>query len=224
MQRTTLLIALATAAGAAMAALMLNKAPVPAPGQAFQIPGFGGPDLRGPEAPIQKQNPVPVGTKTPATLEAAAARGLDLASFGGGCFWCVEDDFRRTKGVTASEVGYQGGRTASPTYETLKGSGHVEVARFAFDPKVISYRTMVQRFFAIHNPTQGNQEGPDVGEQYRSVVFVHSPQQRKIAQEVLNEVQKTLPVKITTTIEDAPRFWRAEEYHQQYYQKKGFGG
>jgi peptide-methionine (S)-S-oxide reductase len=206
-------------AGAAAGASLAVSPQVTFPRFAMQAPVGVKPDK-----PIERQNPLAVGTKTATTASAAKAKGTEIASFGTGCFWCSEDDLRRTKGVLATAVGYQGGRTSNPTYKQVGqgDSGHVEVTKFEFDPKVVSYRTLVVRFFEIHDPTQGNRQGPDIGEQYRSVIFTYSPEQTKIAQEVLKKTQKKLDRKITTTIEAAPPFWRGEDYHQQYYQKKGY--
>lgn len=174
----------------------------------------------GQQAPPRKS---PVGILPAKTLEDAKKKGHEIATFGGGCFWCTEDDFRRTKGVISTEVGYSGGHTKNPTYEEVckHTTGHVECTKLEFDPKVISYEQVVRKFFQIHDPTQGNRQGPDFGEQYRSVVFTHSDEQMKIANKVRDDVQKTLTKKITTTIEKAPIFYRAEEYHQQYFEKQG---
>jgi peptide-methionine (S)-S-oxide reductase len=166
-----------------------------------------------------------VANVTTDSLETAQKAGREIATFGGGCFWCTERDFRKVAGILAADVGYTGGKVENPTYEMVlsKTTGHVEVTRVDFDPKVISYRDVVRAFFKMHDPTQVNRQGPDVGEQYRSVIYYYTPDQKRIAEEVKAEVQKTLPRPIATTIEPAKKYWRAEEYHQQYYQKMGIG-
>lgn len=173
-----------------------------------------------------KASPAPetkVGNATSKTLEESRKKGWEIATVGGGCFWCVEGDFRGVRGIVATDVGYSGGRIQNPTYEQVctGTTGHVEVTRLEFDPKVISYRDVIRKFFQVHDPTQGFQQGPDIGEQYRSVIYFHSAEQKKVAQEEMAAAQKKLDRKITTTIEPAPTYWRAEEYHQQYYEKKG---
>jgi methionine-S-sulfoxide reductase len=176
-----------------------------------------------PQARFERQNPVPVGTVTAATLVAAQSKGREIISLGGGCFWCIEDDLRRTKGVLATEVGYQGGSTTNPTYKLVGTgtTGHVEVVKVEFDPKILPLDRLLRRFFSVHNPTQGDREGPDFGPQYRSAVFYYSPAQRQAAQKVMADEEKRLGIRLTTRLEDARPFWRAEEYHQQYYHKQG---
>jgi len=150
---------------------------------------------------------------------------LEKATFGAGCFWGVEYQYAKIPGVLSAESGYAGGKTLNPTYEDIcaKGTGHAEVIEVTFDPAKVSYRTLVEYFFKMHNPTQVNRQGPDVGDQYRSVIFTHSPEQQKVADDVKIglTLAKTFSRPIATQIEPAPKFWRAEEYHQKYYQLRG---
>jgi len=145
------------------------------------------------------------------------------ATFGAGCFWGVEAAFRRLDGVTATEVGYAGGATANPTYEQVcsHSTGHAEVVEVTFDPDRIPYEQLLAVFFAEHDPTQLNRQGPDIGDQYRSVVFVHDAAQRAAAEASRDRVQERLSKPVVTQIEDAPPFWPAEDYHQRYLEKRG---
>jgi peptide-methionine (S)-S-oxide reductase len=148
--------------------------------------------------------------------------GMELALFGMGCFWGVERKFWETKRVYSTSVGYAGGFTPNPTYrEVCTGrTGHNEVARVVFDPKVISYEELLRVFWENHDPTQGMRQGNDVGTQYRSAIFYHSDEQRAAAEESLVAFQKKLSEagygEISTQIEAAPEFYFAEDYHQQY--------
>jgi len=149
----------------------------------------------------------------------------EKATFGAGCFWGVEDIFMKMKGVTSTAVGYEGGTLENPTYEDVCShtSGHAEVVQFEFDPKIVSYKELVKKFFSIHDPTQVNRQGPDVGSNYRSVIFCHSEEQKKIAESMKKELEKTPEFngkKIATAIESAKEFYMAEAYHQQYFEKK----
>ncbi|MEM3064791.1 MAG: peptide-methionine (S)-S-oxide reductase MsrA [Candidatus Nitrosotenuis sp.] len=150
------------------------------------------------------------------------------ATFGAGCFWCVEDVFRRTKGVTNTVVGYSGGWMKNPTYEDVctDTTGHAEVVQVEYDPALISYEELLDVFWSSHDPTQLNRQGPDVGMQYRSVIFYHDEQQEKIAKESKERVEKSGRFKkpIVTQIQEAKEFFKAEEYHQQYYAKCGISG
>jgi methionine-S-sulfoxide reductase len=145
------------------------------------------------------------------------------ATFGAGCFWGVEAAFRRLDGVTATEVGYAGGTTDNPTYEQVCShkTGHAEVVEITYDPDRVPYEQLLTVFFAEHDPTQLNRQGPDVGDQYRSVVFVHDPAQRAAAEAARERVQQRLAKPVVTQIEDAPPFWPAEDYHQRYLEKRG---
>jgi peptide-methionine (S)-S-oxide reductase len=146
----------------------------------------------------------------------------EKATFGAGCFWQVEESFRAVDGVLDAVVGYEGGHVDNPTYEQVCSgdTGHVEVTEVEFDPERVSYEDLVRKYFAIHDPTQLNRQGPDVGWQYRSVIFAHSDEQAEIARRVLESEQSRFDKPIVTTIEPAKPFWRAEEYHQCYLQKR----
>ena len=150
---------------------------------------------------------------------------LEKATFGAGCFWGVEYQYAKIPGVLSAESGYAGGKTLNPTYEEIcaKGTGHAEVIEVTFDPAKVSYRTLVEYFFKMHDPTQVNRQGPDIGDQYRSVIFTHSDEQKKVADDVKIglTLAKAFSRPIATQIESAPKFWRAEEYHQKYYQLRG---
>ena len=149
---------------------------------------------------------------------------LETATFGGGCFWHVEDDFRKLEGVVSTRVGYEGGTKPEPTYADVcsNQTGHIEVVQVEFDPSRISYERLLDAFFQMHDPTSMDRQGPDAGTQYRSVIFYHSPEQKKTAEEFRHRAEKngrfTRPV--VTVIAPASTFWKAEEYHQQYYEKR----
>jgi peptide-methionine (S)-S-oxide reductase len=147
---------------------------------------------------------------------------LEKATFGAGCFWGVEYQYAKIPGVISAESGYAGGKTENPTYEDIcaKGTGHAEVIEVTFDPAKVTYRTLVEYFFKMHDPTQVDRQGPDIGDQYRSVIFTHSPEQQKTAEDVKIglTLAKAFSRPIATQIDKAPKFWRAEEYHQKYYQ------
>lgn len=145
----------------------------------------------------------------------------ETAVFGGGCFWCIEAVFNRLAGVESAESGYMGGHVDNPTYRQVCGgdTGHVEVVRVKFDPSVISYRDLLDVFFAVHDPTTLNRQGSDEGEQYRSVIFYESEEQEKIAEETIAALNaaKTFPESVVTAVEPASKFYVAEGYHQEYY-------
>jgi len=147
------------------------------------------------------------------------------ATFGAGCFWCVEDVFRRTKGVISTTVGYSGGNTKNPTYNDVCTdlTGHAEVVQVEYDPNVLPYGNLLDVFWNSHDPTQLNRQGPDIGTQYRSVIFCHDPQQEEIARKSKEALGKSgkFGKKIVTEIQPATEFYKAEEYHQQYYAKCG---
>jgi peptide-methionine (S)-S-oxide reductase len=149
----------------------------------------------------------------------------EKATFGAGCFWGVEARFREFDGVVDAAVGYMGGDLDSPTYEQVctDQTGHAEVVEVTFDPAGIDYDALVKAFFELHDPTQVNRQGPDVGRQYRSVIFVHDASQRDIAEKVRAELDRSgrFGKPIATAIEPAATFWRAEEYHQQYLARRG---
>lgn len=148
---------------------------------------------------------------------------LEKATFGAGCFWGVEVAFREIPGVVDAAVGYEGGSLEHPTYQDVctDETGHAEVVELTFDPEKVSYATIVQHFFTMHDPTTKDRQGPDWGHQYRSVVFFHSPEQERIAREVMERSQANFKKKIVTLIEPTQTFYRAEEYHQQYLSKRG---
>jgi peptide methionine sulfoxide reductase msrA/msrB len=147
----------------------------------------------------------------------------EVATLSGGCFWGVQELIRKLPGVISSQVGYTGGRTANPDYGVVHTgqTGHAEAVEIVFDPKVISYETILRTFFRLHDPTTPNRQGNDVGTQYRSAIFYHDDGQRKIAERVKAEVDRSgkWPSKVVTQIVPAGRFYRAEEYHQDYLQK-----
>jgi peptide-methionine (S)-S-oxide reductase len=145
------------------------------------------------------------------------------ATFGAGCFWGVEAAFRRTQGVTGTKVGYAGGKVDNPTYEQVCSdtTGHAEVVEVTYDDEQVPYEQLLAIFWAEHDPTQLNRQGPDVGSQYRSAIFVHDEEQRAAAEASREAVQARFTRPVVTTIEDAPPFWEAEDYHQQYLEKRG---
>jgi peptide-methionine (S)-S-oxide reductase len=150
---------------------------------------------------------------------------METATFGAGCFWGVQAAFDRIQGVTETQVGYAGGVLANPTYQDVCSgrTGHAEVVQVTFDPKVVGYDRLLEAFWESHDPTQMNRQGPDVGTQYRSVVFFHTPEQEKAAHAALEKEQKSgrHSGPIATAIEKAGPFWRAEDYHQKYLEKRG---
>ncbi len=148
---------------------------------------------------------------------------MEQATFGAGCFWGVELIFRQTPGVIDTAVGYSGGITKNPTYPEVcsKRTGHAEVVNITFDPAVIEYTQLLDIFWGNHNPTTLNRQGPDVGPQYRSVIFYHSDGQKADAEKSMLRRQTQLANPIVTEIVPACTFYRAEEYHQQYLEKRG---
>ena len=149
----------------------------------------------------------------------------EKATFAAGCFWSVEEAFRHLDGVTKTTVGYTGGDVKDPSYEQVcsGNTGHAEAVEIEFDPKKISYTDLVERFWEIHNPTTMNRQGPDVGTEYRSAIYFHSDEQREIAEKSKDERTKSRKFDrpIVTEIEKAGPFYKAEDYHQQYYEKTG---
>jgi len=150
---------------------------------------------------------------------------LETATFGGGCFWGVEDAFMKVKGVKETAVGFMGGTTKNPTYEEVctDKTGHAEVVQLKYDSGEVSYEDLLEIFWSIHDPTTPNKQGPDVGSQYRSVIFYHSKEQEKLAKKSRKELRESGKYrnKIVTEILPAPEFYRAEERHQKYNQKHG---
>jgi peptide-methionine (S)-S-oxide reductase len=147
----------------------------------------------------------------------------ERATFAAGCFWGVEAEFRRIPGVTGTRVGYIGGHTEDPSYYDVcsDATGHAEAVEVVFDPEQVAYEDLLDLFWRSHDPTQGNRQGPDVGSQYRSAVFFHSPAQEEAAVASKARVQAGLPARITTEIVPAGTFYEAEDYHQQYFEKQG---
>jgi peptide-methionine (S)-S-oxide reductase len=150
---------------------------------------------------------------------------MEKATFGAGCFWHVEESFRNLKGVLTTTVGYMGGTLENPTYEDVctDKTGHAEVVEIHFDPKKISYDELLTIFWDIHDPTTKNRQGPDVGTQYRSVIFYHTPEQKTVAEQSKKNLEqsKKHKKKIVTDILKAMTFYPAEEYHQHYLAKYG---
>ena len=147
----------------------------------------------------------------------------EQATFAAGCFWGVEAEFRQIPGVVATTVGYTGGRTEHPSYEEVCShtTGHAEAVLVEFDPAQVSYDELLDAFWRLHDPTQLNRQGPDVGDQYRSAIFFHSPEQESAAKASKETAQERFSKPIVTEITEAPAFWPAEDYHQRYLQKRG---
>ena len=150
---------------------------------------------------------------------------IEKATFGAGCFWGVEARFAEIPGVIDTAVGYEGGDLEHPTYKEVctDRTGHAEVVDVTFDPTRVSFDSLLDTFFALHDPTQVNRQGPDWGTQYRSVVFAHSDEQAQLAKEKIAELNATGEYRkpIATKVEPATMFWKAEEYHQRYLEKRG---
>jgi peptide-methionine (S)-S-oxide reductase len=152
----------------------------------------------------------------------------ERATIAGGCFWCVEAVFLPLKGIERVVSGYTGGRRPNPSYEQVcsGATGHAEAVEIHFDPAVISYKELLELFFAFHDPTTKDRQGPDLGSQYRSAIFVHSPEQRKTAEAVIEELEAAgvFPAPIVTEISEAPTFYPAEDYHQNYFNRNPESG
>ena len=148
---------------------------------------------------------------------------MEKATFGAGCFWGVEAAYRQIPGVRSTAVGYAGGTADNPTYKQVctGRTGHAEVVEVTFDPQKVSYEELLDVFWANHDPTTLNRQGPDIGTQYRSAIFFHSPEQEKAARASLERHQEELSRPIVTQIEPASTFYMAEDYHQQYLEKRG---
>jgi len=149
----------------------------------------------------------------------------EIATFGAGCFWGIEAAFRRVPGVLDATVGYSGGRTENPSYQDVctDTTGHAEVVRVTFDPEKLSYDQLLNVFWTIHDPTQVNRQGPDYGKQYRTAIFFHSPEQEAAAKKSMQALEASGKLRrpVATEITPAGTFWRAEEYHQRYLEKRG---
>ncbi len=150
---------------------------------------------------------------------------MEIATFGAGCFWGVEAAFRRVPGVVSTQVGFMGGTLSNPTYKDVctNRTGHAEVVEVTYDPARVSYDELLKIFWENHDPTQLNRQGPDTGTQYRSVIFFHSPEQEAAARASKEKLERSGAHQrpIVTAIQPAAEFWRAEEYHQQYLEKRG---
>lgn len=150
---------------------------------------------------------------------------MEKATFGAGCFWGVEAAFQRIPGVVETAVGYEGGKLDSPSYKDVctDQTGHAEVVEVTFDPARIGYEALLAAFFDLHDPTQRNRQGPDWGTQYRSVIFFHSPEQQAAAAALIERLtaEKRYSKPVATQVVPAQTFWRAEEYHQKYLEKRG---
>jgi peptide-methionine (S)-S-oxide reductase len=174
-------------------------------------------------ANLQKSN-----TEASSPLSLENSNNLQTATFAAGCFWGVDEEFRKVKGVKSTIVGYTGGWFEYPSYEHVctDKTGHAEAIQIMYDSKEVSYEELLKVFWSIHNPTTKNRQGFDYGTQYRSAIFYHTPQQEEIARKSMEELEKSERFKnkrIMTEIVPATTFYKAEEYHQKYYQKKGGG-
>lgn len=149
----------------------------------------------------------------------------EVATLAGGCFWCLEAVFDDLRGVEQVESGYSGGTTPNPTYRQVCSgtTGHAEVVQLTFDPRIISFREILEIFFTIHDPTTLNRQGPDVGTQYRSAIFYHTPEQRAVAEQVIKEITaaKIWPAPLVTEVTPFSAFYKAEDYHQDYFALNG---
>jgi peptide-methionine (S)-S-oxide reductase len=149
--------------------------------------------------------------------------GLQKATFGAGCFWGVESNFRQIPGVVDARAGYLGGTLDNPTYEDVctDRTGHAEVVQVTYDPQKVAYEKLLDAFWTMHDPTQLNRQGPDYGTQYRSAIFFHTPEQEAIAKRSKEEAQSRFKRPIVTEITPASKFYEAEDYHQRYFEKRG---
>ncbi|MGK0357959.1 MAG: peptide-methionine (S)-S-oxide reductase [Bradymonadia bacterium] len=164
----------------------------------------------------------PIAGTVKALSAAPRTDGLAEATFAGGCFWCTEKDFEKVKGVKQVISGYSGGRVDNPTYRQVSAgsTGHTEVVRVVYDPKVIDYATLLTVFWHSIDPTVSNRQFCDAGTQYRSAIFAHTPAQKVAAEASLKAVAAELKVDVKTEINDLKGFWQAEDYHQDFYKKK----
>ncbi len=163
-------------------------------------------------------------TTTNPSLQNTLPKDYPIATVAGGCFWCTESEYRSLKGVVYTRVGYTGGKEPNPTYKEISAhkTGHAEALEIYYDPKILTYERILDHFFRrAHDPTQKDRQGPDVGAQYRSAVFYHDAEQKKIAEELIAKINAERIYKnpIVTEVVAAGRFWEAEDYHQQYYEK-----
>lgn len=156
-------------------------------------------------------------------MQKEQKNSVEIATLGGGCFWCIEAAFQEIRGVINVESGYAGGKTVSPTYEQVctGTTGHAEVVQVTFDPKIISFKDILEVFFTAHDPTTLNRQGADVGTQYRSVIFYHNERQKKIAEQVIQkfDAARVRDDAIVTTVEPLKKFYKAEDYHRKYFDR-----
>jgi peptide-methionine (S)-S-oxide reductase len=156
-------------------------------------------------------------------MQKEQKNSVEIATLGGGCFWCIEAAFQEIRGVINVESGYAGGKTVSPTYEQVctGTTGHAEVVQVTFDPKIISFKDILEVFFTAHDPTTLNRQGADVGTQYRSVIFYHNERQKKIAEQVIQkfDAARVMDDAIVTTVEPLKKFYKAEDYHRKYFDR-----
>jgi peptide-methionine (S)-S-oxide reductase len=152
--------------------------------------------------------------------------GMEIATLGGGCFWCLEAVYQELRGVQHVESGYTGGQVPNPTYEAVCAgtTGHAEVVRITFDTQVVSYREILEIFFTIHDPTTLNRQGNDIGTQYRSVIYFHSSEQEDVAKHVIAEMANVWDAPIVTELKPAETYYKAEEYHQNYFRQNPMQG
>lgn len=148
---------------------------------------------------------------------------LEIATLGGGCFWCTEAVFQQIRGVKSTEPGYAGGHVNYPSSEAVSEgyTGHAEVVRLHFDSAVVNYRALLELFFAVHDPTTMNRQGNDIGTQYRSVIYAHTPEQAATARQVMTEVARAWDAPLVTELSHAASFYPAEDYHQNYFKLNG---
>ncbi len=162
------------------------------------------------------------------TIMAQENNNHDRAFFAAGCFWGVESTFQSLDGVISTTVGYTGGKVKDPSYELVCTgiTGHAEAVEVVYDSKTVSYKQLLDAFFKLHDPTTLNRQGPDIGTQYRSAIFYNNVEEKKLAEETINEINESgkFTNKIVTEIESASNFYSAEEYHQDYYKKRGLTG
>ncbi len=162
------------------------------------------------------------------TIMAQENNNHDKAFFAAGCFWGVESTFQSLDGVVSTTVGYTGGKVKNPSYELVCTgiTGHAEAVEVVYDSKVISYKQLLDTFFELHDPTTLNRQGPDVGTQYRSAIFYNNTEEKSLAEDTINEINESgkFPNKVVTEVVSASNFYNAEEYHQDYYKKRGLTG
>ena len=159
-------------------------------------------------------------------MDTSVKRSTETAILGGGCFWCLEAVYQQLRGVEHVESGYTGGHVSHPTYEQVCNgdTGHAEVVKLSVDPQVISFREILEVFFTIHDPTTLNRQGNDVGTQYRSVIYYHSRDQQEIAKQIIAEMALVWDAPVVTELSPVETYYKAEDYHQNYFQQHPFQG